>query len=188
MLSQGGPSTPVQATSWPEALLEARRAKDRSFAASPDSPLPPAARAGFRGLAYYPPDARYRLEAALLRDRLPRPVALRRSAGDEAVYLRVGVFELPLPEGMVRLAAYRGEGDRGSELFVPFRDATSGVETYHAGRYLEAREVAADRYLVDFNEAYHPFCAYDASAYTCPLPPRENWLRVHVRAGERLVA
>lgn len=178
----------MQATSWTERLLEARRAKDRFFSRSPDSPLPPDARQGFRGLAYYAPDPWYRVEAALLRDGRARRVTLRRSAGDEAAYLRVGVFELALPEGKARLTAYRSEGEQDGDLFVPFRDATSGLETYHAGRYIEAHGVGTDRYLVDFNEAYHPFCSYNPSAYTCPLPPQENWLRVPVRAGERLVA
>ena len=75
-------------------------------------------------------------------------------------------------------------------MFVPFRDGTSGQETYGAGRYLDAplaRTPQGLRVSLDFNLAYHPYCAY-ADGWTCPLPPRENWLPEPVRAGERLPA
>jgi len=69
-------------------------------------------------------------------------------------------------------------------LFLPFRDATSGVETYGAGRYLDVDPEPAGTVVVDFNMAYNPFCAYD-DASSCALPPYENWLPVPIRAGER---
>ena len=68
--------------------------------------------------------------------------------------------------------------------FLPFRDATSGPETYGAGRYLDAEITSDGRVLLDFNRAYFPYCAY-GEGWTCPLPPAENWLRAAVRAGER---
>jgi len=67
-------------------------------------------------------------------------------------------------------------------LFLPFRDATSGKETYGAGRYLDL-DVRGDEVLIDFNYAYTPNCAYSAD-WSCPLPPAENWLEVPIRAGE----
>jgi uncharacterized protein (DUF1684 family) len=75
------------------------------------------------------------------------------------------------------------EDARGG-LFLPMRDATSGDETYGAGRYLEPDLQGGDRVLVDFNRLYNPYCAYN-DQWSCPLPPRENWLRLPVRAGER---
>src|SRR5205823_4054425 len=73
--------------------------------------------------------------------------------------------------------------DDSDELFVPFRDATSGQETYGAGRYLEIH-AHGDNVVIDFNYAYNPNCAYDP-AWSCPLPPIENWLKVPIRAGEK---
>ena len=71
------------------------------------------------------------------------------------------------------------------ELFVPFRDATSGKETYGAGRYLEVESPGPDgRVRVDFNAAYNPYCAYNPD-WSCPIPPGENWLSVPIRAGEK---
>jgi hypothetical protein len=70
------------------------------------------------------------------------------------------------------------------DLFLPFRDATSGQETYGAGRYIDVGAARDGRVTVDFNLAYNPYCAYNPS-YSCPLPPRENWLDVPIRAGEQ---
>lgn len=174
----------MASVTWEQELERQRRDKDAFFARSPDSPLPAGAREHFRGLAYYAPDARYRFEAALIAGPLRR-VVLARSGGDQVEYLRVGTFVLRLPRGEARLAALRAAGRGHQEsLFLPFRDATSGRETYGAGRYLDAPAVAEGRWRVDFNLAYHPFCAY-SERYTCPLPPRENWLAVPVEAGER---
>jgi uncharacterized protein len=94
--------------------------------------------------------------------------------------------ELPFPEGaVVRLHAYRAAEGKDHGLFVPFRDATSGKETYGAGRYLDLEPREDDLYELDFNRAYHPYCAYD-DAWSCTLPPPENRLPVRVEAGERL--
>src|SRR5690606_30875324 len=76
------------------------------------------------------------------------------------------------------------EAPDGPRLFVPFKDATSGHETYGAGRYLDARLDAAGELSLDFNYAYHPYCAY-AEGYRCPFPPPQNRLGVALRAGER---
>jgi len=71
------------------------------------------------------------------------------------------------------------------ELFLPFRDRTSGSETYGAGRYLEVEPPGADGWVVvDFNLAYNPYCAYNPE-WSCPIPPGENWLAVPIRAGEK---
>ena len=85
-----------------------------------------------------------------------------------------------------RLVAYTQVGpDATGELFVPFRDATSGGETYGGGRYLDLPVAPLGRYALDFNRAYHPYCVY-SDAYSCPLPPAENTMALAVRAGERL--
>ena len=84
-----------------------------------------------------------------------------------------------------RLEAFQSVGEGPGRLFVPFRDATSGRETYGGGRYLDLDVAASGRYALDFNRAYHPYCVYDAS-WVCPFPPPENTLELPVTAGERL--
>ena len=69
-------------------------------------------------------------------------------------------------------------------LFIPFRDATSGKETYGGGRYIELTIPRADTIMINFNLAYHPYCAY-TEGYNCPIPPRENYLPVKIEAGVR---
>ena len=87
------------------------------------------------------------------------------------------------PATELRRTRYRVGLSGPDMLFVPFRDGTSGRETYGAGRYLDIRVEADDRNVLGFF-AYNPYCAYSDS-YSCPLPPAENWLPVRIEAGER---
>jgi hypothetical protein len=80
----------------------------------------------------------------------------------------------------------RPEGSGGAGLFLPFKDATSGKETYAAGRYVDLDGPDGGPYVLDFNRAYNPSCAYgEPLRFQCPVPPPENALDVAVRAGER---
>ena len=109
------------------------------------------------------------------------------SQGGVQEFLRWGAFRFSIGDETCTLQAYKGASEEES-LFVLFRDATSGEETYPAGRYLDldpGRDLAAEgKWILDFNKAYNPWCAYSES-YTCPLVPLENWLKVPVRAGEK---
>jgi len=167
---------------WLDQLRRFRSSKDEFLGNDSHSPLGPVQRRTFKGLSYYRPDPRYRFEVELEPD-APQELRMPRTGGDEVVYTRVGTFTLGLPAGAVRLAAY--DAGHEGELFLPFRDATSNKETYGAGRYLEAQALGDGRYLVDLNFAYHPFCYFN-EAWTCPIPPFENHLKVPIEAGERL--
>jgi len=170
---------------WEAELLSRRRSKDHQFKHDLDSPLLPSLRDRFTALAYYPPNAALRLPLQLQRNPEPEVVTLAMSTGATRPYLKWGWFEFPAEGQTVRLWAYRPEHAHGEDhLFVPFRDATSEKETYGAGRYLDLAIQVGNEYVVDFNVAYSPYCAYNAS-YSCPLPPVENWLKVPIRAGEK---
>jgi uncharacterized protein (DUF1684 family) len=84
----------------------------------------------------------------------------------------------------MKLRAFAEEGSNGERLFVPFTDATTGQETYGAGRYLDLDRTSTGIYVVDFNTAYNPYCAYNPT-YDCPVPPKDNRLPVPIRAGEK---
>ncbi|MFB6161707.1 MAG: DUF1684 domain-containing protein [Haloferacaceae archaeon] len=174
------------ATEWRAALREHREAKDDYFR-SDRSPLPPAERAEFEGLDYYPIDEDYRFEIPLDEHDEPASVTVGTSTGGERTYLEWGEFRFEVEGEPVTLQAYRSDPD-DDRLWVPFRDATSGEETYGAGRYidLEADVHRTDEgtWVLDFNEAYNPTCAY-SDRYECPLPPTENWLDVPIEAGEK---
>lgn len=162
-----------------EDLERLRQMKDAFFARSADSPLTPEQRASFTGLRYFPIDAALRFEVPLERADRGAPEEIQTSDGQVRLLPRAGVVRFAVNGHEVALAAY----EQGDELFVPFRDATSGDETYGAGRYVEAHPTGDDRYLLDLNTAYNPYCAYNAN-WSCPLPPRENWLDIPIRAGE----
>jgi uncharacterized protein len=159
-----------------------RRAKDAFFRADPASPLTPAQRQRFAGLAYFPFEPSLRIVAVLDRHVIPDEVGLQTTSGDLEPYRRVGVVGFRVGMRVTQVTVFRS---RAGELFVPFRDATWGTETYPAGRYLEAEQRDDDRVMIDLNYAYNPYCAYNAR-WRCPLPPPENHLDVPLRAGERM--
>jgi uncharacterized protein len=113
---------------WIEELEDQRREKDEAFRHDPGSPIPPGERRAFKGLVYYAPDPRYRIETKLVAEP-HQDLNIQRSAGDVVLYTRLGHFALHLPDGDVKLALYESEG----HSFLPFRDKTSGKDTYGAG-------------------------------------------------------
>lgn len=178
-------------------IAEFRRRKDRFFS-SPQSPIPyEERRHGFPGLRYYPPDLAFRSAAVVVPFERQALVELGTTTGEIRPQVRYAELRFRIGEQNLRLTGFldphyqeQHHGhDHSIELFVPFRDATSGRETYGAGRYLEVQveEDADGRQIatIDFNLAYNPYCAYN-EAYSCPLPPAENSLPVVIRAGERI--
>jgi uncharacterized protein len=177
-------------TAYGAALEDFRRQKDEFFAASSDSPLPQHERqAGFSGLRYFPPDLAYRVQAEVMPFAQQELVQLTTSTGDLRPQLRFAELRFRLGGQELRLVGFADpRAHHTQELFIPFRDATSGHESYGAGRYLEVmlEHHANDTYsaLLDFNQAYSPYCAY-SPYYSCPVPPAENTLPVAIAAGER---
>ena len=165
-------------------LKRFRAEKDGVFARDPHSPLTDDQRRNFQGLEYFDENPQLVIQAGIDREVDPEEVRMGTSSGEEQVYHRYGLVRFRVDEQPAQLTLYSSEDS--AELFVPFRDATSGHQTYGAGRYLEV-EAHEDHVIIDFNYAYNPNCAYD-SAWSCPLPPTENWLRVPIRAGEKTFA
>jgi uncharacterized protein (DUF1684 family) len=169
----------------PAAHARWRECRDELFRDHPQSALPAAERAGFRGLPYYPYDPRFAFAAAV------RPLPEERydvdtSTGGVIPFVRFGVVDLPVGTLEVFwLDAYSGG------VFLPFRDATAGKTTYGGGRYLLDTAKSADlgsvgdELVLDFNFAYHPSCRYDPK-WVCPLAPLSNRLTVPIEAGERM--
>jgi len=109
------------------------------------------------------------------------------SKGEEKAFLRWGEFRFTIGDRESVLQVYKQTPEE-ERLFVPFRDATCDEETYSAGRYLdleaERHRVSETTWILDFNQAYNPWCVY-SKTYTCPFVPPENWLEVAIRAGEK---
>jgi uncharacterized protein (DUF1684 family) len=162
--------------------LDAFRAeKDEFFRSDPQSPLTATQKKDFTGLNYFPENPALRLE--IKAEELPAKerVEMQTSTGDVQIYHRHSRFRFPVDGQETELTIY--EGDYG--FFLPFVDSLAGKETYPAGRYLEPEPLAGGRFLVDFNMAYNPYCAYNEH-WSCPLTPFENRLKVPIRAGEKI--
>lgn len=180
-----GPSAPDEG-SYVEAVASARAQKDQQFRDSPESPVTADKRQVVLPLKYFPVDSKYSVPAVLrLND--GRPVfEMPTSTGTLRKMQLVGVLEFTVDGQPHSLGAFVEEGtQRIEQLFVPFADATTGTETYVAGRYLDLHPTATGYYTIDFNHAYNPYCAYNAS-YDCPFPPPSNRLNVPIRAGEKI--
>lgn len=164
--------------------------RDRLFRDHPQSALDPERRASFAGLNYFPYHPGYRVQAEV--DTEVEHTAFEVSLRDDGrfVMTRLARLRFELPAGEQQLSLFWIEG-YGGGIFLPFRDATNGSESYGGGRYLldTAKHAdlggAGDRLLLDFNFAYHPSCCYSPS-WDCPLAPPENRLTVPVPVGERL--
>ncbi|MFN2484299.1 MAG: DUF1684 domain-containing protein [Candidatus Limnocylindria bacterium] len=173
-----------------ERLRAFRSARDRLFREHPQSAVPPAERSAFAGVRYYAYEPSLRFAPELEADPTGPPLELPRSAGGGMGFRRIGWVRFAVGAVEQRLAAYWTEGYAGG-LFIPFRDATSGSETYGGGRYvwdsIKGADLGSDgtSLVLDFNYAYHPSCVFDPR-WSCPLAPMENWLPLPLRAGERL--
>jgi uncharacterized protein len=168
-----------------QEVMSLRADKDSFLRNNIDSPIPPSERPSFKGLKYFPPDDSYRVTSKLERFDTPKPIVISTSTGTQQAYVRYGAFSFQIQGKTLKLFVYKSAEDPyARSLFVPFSDATSGRETYGAGRYLDLEEQGGDDYELDFNMAYNPYCAY-SEEYTCPIPPIENRLPVRILAGEK---
>ena len=162
-------------------LTEFRAEKDELFRRHPQSPLTPDQRRGFTGLSYFPENDALRLEVTVEPFQEQEPMRMQTSTGGVQDYIRYGKFRFQVDGQEAELTIYKA--DYG--YFLPFVDALAEKETYPAGRYLEPEVLPGNHFLVDFNLAYNPYCAYN-EMWSCPITPPENRLKVPIRAGEKL--
>src|SRR6266568_4141584 len=173
----------LEGKDWTRQVQDFRKGKDEFFATSHESPLAHGKTHSPTTLRYFPPDQKYKVHAILHKYVTPERVSMTTSKGTRQQFHRLGYFEFDIDGRKVKLQAYKSTERESSELFIPFRDETSGKESYGASRYLDLEESADDNYVIDFNYAYNPYCAY-SDDYVCPLPPKEGWLVVRILAGE----
>jgi hypothetical protein len=165
-----------------------RSGRDELFRDHPQSPLPLDERASFPGLPYFGHDPATRVLAEVVPTDAQR-FEVAASAGEPVKFVRFALARFQLAGERCELELYWLEA-YGGGLFLPFADATSGSQTYGAGRYLLDTVKGADlgtedgRLVLDFNLAYNPSCSYDPR-WACPLAPPANRLPIPVRAGER---
>ncbi|GAA2584882.1 DUF1684 domain-containing protein [Dactylosporangium fulvum] len=179
--------TPLTGTSYVDGDLEAPGVTVRTFVRE-GTPVvrtyehAAPARAAFRGVDRYPYEPKWRVPAVFEPFTAPEPAAIPYQRDDVVrEHVVPGELAFTLAGTPHRVRAFEGHGG----LWFVFADATTGVSTYRPGRFVEALRTG-DGYVVDFNRAYLPPCAF-SDWYNCPLPPRENVLSSAVEAGEKSV-
>ncbi|RKZ07687.1 hypothetical protein DRQ05_02735 [bacterium] len=177
----------VNIEEWAKDIEFDRMQKDRFFATHWQSPIPEKDRPKFKKLSYYPSDPAYRFELELHEHEEKKGLKIEDTAGNVRDFLRWGEFRFEIDGKPCTLQAYKDDPNE-ERLFIPFKDLTNGKETYGAGRYIDLEymhdQTSDGKWILDFNRAYNPWCAY-SPYFACPFVPPENWLQVEIKAGEK---
>lgn len=164
-----------------------RTEKAKFMKESEESPFAGDSTTQFTNLNYFEPDVKYRVNADIEPIQNKKMVILPTSDDKEKKYLEYAYasFKLDGIENKLTILEIVDMGPYKGTLFLAFADETSAKETYGAGRYLDLKKVPGAKTLVlDFNKAYNPYCAY-SEKFSCPFPPKENLLKVAIKAGEK---
>ena len=142
----------------------------------------------FKAHPFFPIDLTYRVKAKLVKTENAEPFEIPTSSGKTKKYREFGKVYFTLNEAEQVLTVYQSlalldDPEYQDYLFLPFKDETNGKDTYGGGRYLDLRIPKNDELIIDFNKAYHPLCAYNATDYSCPIVPQNNWLQLPIEAG-----
>ena len=183
---------PVHVDSFMQSKLETelndfRKRKNEYFKTDQESPLPSQLKAVFNGLEYYPPNWSYRFEGPVIRYSDPTKFQMITTSGVWRDAIKFGYIRFAMNGKEFKLEVYRLlDMEEKNLLFVPFIDANVGKETYSAGRYIDLVEKSDGNYVIDFNTAYNPSCAYGGD-FPCPVTPKENHLPIAIPAGEKIL-
>ncbi|MGR3811074.1 DUF1684 domain-containing protein [Jiulongibacter sp. NS-SX5] len=178
----------VLAQGFVKEIEEHREHYKADFLASENSPLQ---EGDIDNIRFYEPNEAFKVKCKFKAVKKSEPFEIPTSSGKTKVYSVFGQLTFKVNGKKAKLNVYRSMALMRNPLykdylFIPFKDLTSGPETYGGGRYLDLRmkELEGGEIWLDFNKAYNPYCAYSAG-YNCPIPPEENHLKVRIEAGEK---
>ncbi len=142
----------------------------------------------FKKHPFFPIDLKYRVTAKFRKTENPQPFDLPTSSGKSKSYQEFGKASFDLDGKSYSLTIYQSldlmkKEEYKDYLFLPFRDETNNRETYGGGKYMDLKIPKGNTIVLDFNQSYQPFCAYNAYDYNCPIVPEENKLAAEIRAG-----
>ncbi len=151
------------------------------------SPLTEEDFSSFNGLEFYPINLKFRVKAQWVPFDPPEYFNMATTTDRSPLYAKYGRLHFKIDGKAYQLVAYQSQDLKRMPqykdyLFIPFIDETCGVESYGGGRYIEFHIPDGEEVILDFNQAYNPYCCYKAS-YSCPIPPEENYLELEIRAG-----
>jgi len=151
------------------------------------SPLKESDRKEFEGLEFFKYDSTFVVEAVFTRTENEVPFKMKTTTDRLPTYVKYGVLQFALNDEMFQLSVYQNQDKLEEDLhynslFLPFTDETNGLESYGGGRYIDLSIPTDNKLVIDFNSAYNPYCAYN-DKYSCPIVPRENYLKTRIEAG-----
>lgn len=157
------------------------------FADSEESPLTEEDWLTFEGLEFFPIDTSYRVRARLEIQKDSKPFAMQTTTDRLPIYKLFAIARFELKGKNCSLEIYQNQDliqdpEYSDYLFLPYTDKTNGNSSYGGGRYVDLSMPDNDEIIIDFNQSYNPYCAYN-SEYSCPIPPRVNDLNLEIKAG-----
>lgn len=176
---------------FPAEILEIetfQKELNREYKTEEETPLRGSNFKKFKSHPFFPIDLNYRVKAKLVKIENAVPFEIPTSSGRTKKYREFGKAYFTLNGVEQVLTVYQSlalldDPEYQDYLFLPFKDETNGKDTYGGGRYLDLRIPQNDELIIDFNKAYHPLCAYNATDYSCPIVPQNNWLQLPIEAG-----
>ncbi len=141
----------------------------------------------FKEHPFFPINLKYRVVAKFIKTENSNPFELPTSSGKTKSFKEYGKASFVIDGQELSLTLYQSfsvkKAGAKEYLFLPFRDETNEIETYGGGKYLDLKVPKSDKIIIDFNRSYHPYCAYNAFNYNCPIVPEENFLPIRIEAG-----
>jgi hypothetical protein len=167
-----------------------RNGRDKEFKDKKESPLTEEDFSLFKGIDNFENNKKFRVKAKFTLAQNQKSFQILTSSGKSKSAVKVGIVSFKINKIAYKLNVYQigkvTEDDEYKDLlFIPFKDLSNGKETYNGGRYIDIWRPKTDTVILDFNLAYNPSCAYGSDRYNCPIPPKENFLKIKILAGEK---
>lgn len=180
----GNNEKPFDYQEYQSSIQQSRISKNRFLKQDKESPLPQNLKASFNAINYFPIDTSYRIIADFKPIANGRKRSIQMTGGSVEEYLEYGNVSFSLVGKIHQLLVLKSLETKEEVLFLPFFDQSNGITTYGGGRYLDPEELSNQKMLLDFNQAYNPYCAY-SEEFACPIPPLQNRLDIPIPAGEK---
>ena len=178
----------IKAQSYSESIIKHRQSYKDEFLKETNSPVKAE---DMKYFDFYEPDSTFRVKCDFTKTNFYSTFKIPTVDGKQKEYFKYGILSFRIKGKNLQLNVYQSLSlmkipKYKNYLFIPFKDSTSGKQTYGGGRYLdfETTDIKGDVVILDFNKAYNPYCAF-SNEYSCPIPPKENHLKVRIEAGEK---
>lgn len=172
---------------WLQLAQEKQDELNEQYADSVKSPLTEEDFKTFKNLEFFPIDLKYIVKASFIKNDFPVPFEMETSTDRRPIYQKYGSLYFIIDDVKCELPVYQSlsllqKEEYKNYIFLPFTDLTNGKESYGGGRFMDLELPLDSEVIVDFNQAYNPYCAYNHK-YSCAIPPKENDLKVAIKAG-----